>query len=147
MPFQLSSPFPNDHATAYAVQKIFGDSPFTMRVGFTCEASGPGWCRTVLTLEKHHLQHSGVVHAGVMATMADQTAGAAAFTMAPPSTTPLTVEFKINLLRPATGTKLVCLAQVLKAGRHITVVTANVFGYIGETEKNVAHATVTIANG
>ncbi|MDJ0753808.1 MAG: PaaI family thioesterase [Ardenticatenaceae bacterium] len=135
-----------DNHNRHQIRAIFDASHFTNDVGIVYVDSGRGWCRTELTAAERHLQHSKYIHAGVISTMADQTAGAAAFSVAPGQTNPLTVEFKINLLRPAVGQKVICHAQVLKAGRLITVVESEIFTQNNEESKLVAKATVTIAN-
>lgn len=115
-------------------------------VGIVYEDCGAGWCRSSLTVAARHKQHSGVVHAGVLATMADNTAGGAAFTIAPADINVLTIEFKINLLRPGIGERLTCHAQVLKPGRLFTIVESEVFAHHEGNEKLVCKATVTIGN-
>lgn len=95
---------------------------------------------------KLHHQQNGFIHAGVQATLADHSAGCAAATVAAPNVTVLTVEFKINLLRPAMGERLTCHAEVLKAGKTLTVVESSVWAWQGTESKLVSKATVTIAN-
>ncbi len=137
---------PEERSHKPAIDPIFEASHFTKEVGIVLLEAARGRCRTELTIETRHLQHSQVVHAGVLATMADQTAGGAAYSTAPPGTNPLTIEFKLNLLRPAAGQKLVCEAEVLKSGRLISVVESEVWAITGDQSKLVAKATVTIAN-
>jgi len=85
------------------------------------------------------------VHAGVLATVADHTAGAAGSTLLAADEYVLTAEFKINLLRAARGERLVCRAQVLKPGRILTVVESEVFSVTDEAPTLVAKASVTLA--
>ncbi|WP_169730682.1 PaaI family thioesterase [Calidithermus chliarophilus] len=100
---------------------------------------GEGWCQTELEVGEQHQQQDGFVHAGVQATMADHSAGTAA-TLIGPGQYVLTVEFKINLLRPARGERLNCRVQVLKPGKSLIVVESEVY-----TQKLVSKATVTVA--
>jgi uncharacterized protein (TIGR00369 family) len=72
-------------------------------------------------------QQDGFVHAGIIATVADSACGYAAFTLMPPNSNVLAVEFKLNLLRPAKGSRFIAAASVLKPGRTLTVVRADVF--------------------
>jgi uncharacterized protein (TIGR00369 family) len=125
--------------------QIFDDAAHVRALGITLADLGPGWCETHLVVAPHHLQQTGVVHAGVLATLADHTAGAAGTTLLPADAYVLTVEFKINLLRPARGPKLWCRAQVLKPGRTITVAESEVFSSSETETKLVAKATVTLA--
>jgi uncharacterized protein (TIGR00369 family) len=91
-----------------------------------------------------HSQQDDFAHAGVMATMADHTAGYAAFSVVTKDYRILTLEFKINFLRPATGDGLVCRAQVVKEGRNILVADSEVFSQRNGEEKLVAKALVTL---
>ncbi|MEO6433666.1 MAG: PaaI family thioesterase [Sphingomicrobium sp.] len=75
----------------------------------------------------HHLtQQSGFFHGGVVAGVADAACGHAAITAAPDGADVVSVEFKLNLLAPADGSKLRASATVLRQGRTISVVAARV---------------------
>ncbi len=92
-----------------------------------------------------HLQQNGFIHAGVQTTLADHAAGAAAVTLVAEGQTVLTLEFKVNLLRPARSERLLCRAEVLKAGRQATVVESEVFGYESGERRLYSKASVTMA--
>ena len=68
-----------------ALQQGFRDAPFIAHLGLELEALGPGWCESRLEVQPWHLQQTGVVHAGVLATLADHCAGAAATTLLAPA--------------------------------------------------------------
>ncbi|MCR3764346.1 PaaI family thioesterase, partial [Pseudomonas aeruginosa] len=106
---------------------------------------GPGWVEAGLEILPRHAQQNGFVHAGVQATLADHAAGAAAATLVAEGQTVLTLEFKLNLLRPARCQRLLCRAEVLKAGRQVTVVEAEVFAEEGGRRCLFSKATVTMA--
>lgn len=72
-------------------------------------------------------QQHGFVHGGVVGMIADSAAGYAAMTMVPASASVLTVEFKMNLLAPADGEKLIARGQVVRSGRTLIVTKAEVF--------------------
>lgn len=127
------------------LQRIFNKSPFIANLGIIPESMGYGECVTVLVLEKRHLQQDGFVHAGVQATLADHTAGAAAATLIAEGQIVLTAEFKINLLRAAKGERLVCRSKVLKPGRLFSVVESEVFCHSSGQERLVSKAIATIA--
>jgi uncharacterized protein (TIGR00369 family) len=97
------------------LREIFLAAPFVRWIGLELESVTEGECRTRLALRPEHLQQTGVVHAGVIATLADHTAGGAAASVLTQGSSPLTVEFKVNLLRAAAGDHLACCARVLKA--------------------------------
>ncbi|SPA36184.1 Phenylacetic acid degradation protein PaaI [Cupriavidus taiwanensis] len=109
------------------IEAGFRQSAFVSDVGIALADCGPGWCESTLTITARHLQHGGIVHAGVQATMADHTAGAAASTILEAGQHVVTAEFKINLLRAVRSERLRCRADVLKSGRSIIVVEADVF--------------------
>ncbi len=72
-------------------------------------------------------QQHGFVHGGVVGMIADSAAGYAAMTMVPADASVLTVEFKMNLLAPADGDKLIARGQVVRPGRTLIVTKAEVF--------------------
>lgn len=106
---------------------FFASSPFMVDLGILPTAVSEGRVSTVLPIAPRHLQHTGVVHAGVMASMADHSMGAAAQTMAAEGFWILTAELKTSLLRPGKGDRLVCEACVIKAGRMLSFTEAEVF--------------------
>ena len=57
-------------------------------------------------------QQHGFVHGGVVGMIADSAAGYAAMTMVPANASVLTVEFKMNLMAPADGDKLIARGEV-----------------------------------
>jgi uncharacterized protein (TIGR00369 family) len=138
----MESPNPNYRDV---VECGFRDAAFLSEVGITLVDCGPGWCETTLIIAPRHLQQTGVVHAGVQATIADHTAGAAAMSMTPADGYILTTEFKIHLLRPGIGESLFCRAQVLKPGRHFHVVESEVFARSGEKRTLISKLTGTMA--
>ena len=73
-------------------------------------------------------QQHGYLHAGIVTTIADSACGYAAFSLMPAGSQVLSVEFKVNLLRPARGVRFVARGEVIKAGRTLTVVRGDVFG-------------------
>ena len=100
---------------------------FPAYCGFKVDRVAQGAFETSLAVLPHHRQQDGFVHAGVIATMADHTAGYAAFTMVTHEFRILTIEFKINYLRPAKGKAVVCRSEVIKPGRQILVSESQVF--------------------
>ncbi len=126
-------------------KRVLNTAPFIRDIGIEAVTFSPGKCETVINLLPRHLQQDGFVHAGVMATMADHTAGTAGSTLVGSGEIVLTAEFKINFLRAAKGDRLACAAAVLKAGRHLTVVESEIFCIAGDDRKLVAKAMVSLA--
>ena len=77
-------------------------------------------------------QQDGFFHAGITSTIADTAGGYAGYSVFAPDAAVLTVEFKINLLRPAIGEYLEAVGQVIKAGRTLTITQAEVFAHDGK---------------
>ncbi|HPY38926.1 MAG TPA: PaaI family thioesterase [Thiolinea sp.] len=72
-------------------------------------------------------QQHGFIHGGVVGMIADSAAGYAAMTMVAATASVLTVEFKMNLVAPADGEKLIARGQVVRSGRTLIVTKAEVF--------------------
>ncbi len=88
----------------------------------------PGIVEITLPYREDLTQQDRYLHAGIVTTIADSACGYAAFTLMPAGSRVLAVEFKVNLLRPAQAREFVARAEVIKAGRTLTVVRADVFG-------------------
>jgi uncharacterized protein (TIGR00369 family) len=70
--------------------------------------------------------------------IADSAGGYAAFTLMPADASVLTVEYKINMLAPARGERLVARGEVLKPGRTLSIVRADVVALEGGRETLIA---------
>jgi len=128
-----------------AIETGFSAAPFVAHLGIELENLGDGWCEAALRLQDWHLQQTGVAHAGVLATLADHCAGAAASTQLAEGEFVVTVEFKINLLRGAKGERLHCRAEVLKRGSTLTVVESQVYAESAGRRDLVAKLNATMA--
>lgn len=128
-----------------AVEEIFNKAKFIQSLGIRLKDVGPGWCETTLVLEPRHLQQDGFAHAGVVATMADHTSGAASGSLVAREAMVLTVEYKINLMRPGTGESLFCRAEVLRAGKRIIVAESSVYATAGGKQKLAAKGLFTLS--
>lgn len=138
----MHSPDPNYRDV---VERGFREAAFLSDLGIALVDCGPGWCEAALRIEPRHLQHTGVVHAGVQATIADHTAGAAAMSVTPAHQYILTVEFKIHLMRPGVGESLLCRAQVLKPGKAFHVVESEVYAVTDEKKSLISKLSGTMA--
>lgn len=108
------------------------------------ESIAPGLVEIALSPSAAVSQQHGFVHAGAVAAIADSAAGYAALTLMPPGAGVLTAEYKINLLAPASGERLVARGRVVKAGRTLTLAQAEVFAVTSGQEKLVALLTATL---
>jgi len=87
----------------------------------------PGYAEVTLPWREEFTQQSGVVHGGILATIGDNAGGYAAWTLEPNDGNVLAVEFKINLLAPAKGDKMVARGFVVKRGKSLTISRVDIF--------------------
>jgi uncharacterized protein (TIGR00369 family) len=127
-----------------SVRSFFARAPFMVDLGVVPTAVSEGRCETELVLQQRHLQHTGQVHAGVVTAMADHTAGAAAQSVVRGGGVAITAELKTSLLRPAVGSKLVCVGSVLKSGHTLVFAESDVFAVLGEQRTLVAKLSATL---
>jgi len=128
---------------AESVQKIFYSANFIRDLNIQLDKVSEGICETSLVVQERLRQQHGFIHGGVIATMADHTAGGAARSVSGEKDV-LTVEFKINYLRPAIGDRLRCTASVLRGGKTVIVAEALVYASNGEKETLVAKLIETL---
>jgi len=117
---------------------------FPAYCGFEVDRVASGEFDTRLDLRPEHKQQDGFVHAGVIATMADHTAGYSAYTIVSEHNRILTIEFKINYFRPVTGDSIICRSKVINRGKRIIIAESEVFSVSPRAEKSVSKAMVTL---
>lgn len=132
-----------DPALVERIETSFGKQAFMATLGARLVRVAPGEVEIALPVSAHLCQQHGFVHAGAVSTIADSAAGYAALTVMPAGAGILTAEFKINLLAPATGEELRAFGRVVKAGRTLTLATAEVFAVSGGVRKLCAMMTAT----
>jgi uncharacterized protein (TIGR00369 family) len=98
----------------------------------------PGLCVIELPVRDDLTQQHGFVHGGVVGMIADSAGGYAGFTLMPADASVLTVEYKINMLAPAAGEMLVATGEILKPGRTLAIVRADVMAIRGDRKTRVA---------
>ena len=104
----------------------------------------PGAIDIVLPYRADLTQQNGYLHAGILTTIADSACGYAAYTLMPAGSDVLSVEFKMNLLRPAVGEAFKAEARVIKAGKTLTVTRCDVYGVKGEEKTLIATMLATM---
>jgi uncharacterized protein (TIGR00369 family) len=127
-----------DPAYESRVRSSFGRQTFMATIGARLLRIAPGEADVELAMRDDLVQQHGFLHAGVLASAADSACGYAALTLMPPDAAVLSVEFKINLLAPAIGERVVAKGRVIRAGRTVSVCWGEVTAYAGETERLVA---------
>lgn len=129
---------PQDPAYGARVRDSFAKQTFMATLGATLMGVAPGEVDIELPVRDALAQQHGSVHAGALASILDSAAGYAAFSLMPIGAGVVSVEFKVNLLEPARGTRVVARGRVVRAGRTLTVCTAEAWAVDGERETLVA---------
>lgn len=107
------------------VRESFSRQLLMQTLGAVLNKVEPGMVVIELANRPEVTQQHGFIHAGAIASVLDSACGYAAFSLMPADAAVLSVEFKVNLLAPARGEKLIATAEVKRAGRTITVCTAD----------------------
>ena len=128
------------------VRESFEKQQVMRTFGASLTRVAPGEVDIELPYRADLTQQHGFLHAGVVTTVLDSACGYAAFSVMPPDVAVLTVEYKINLLRPAQGERMVARARVVRAGKTLTVCAGDVFAVAGGAEKVVATMLATVAS-
>jgi uncharacterized protein (TIGR00369 family) len=115
---------PADPRFAARVRASFDRQAFMSTLGARLSEVEPGRVTVELRHRADLTQQHGFLHAGVLASVADSACGYAALSLMPAGAAVLSVEFKINLMKPARGTLFQARAAVVRAGRTLTVCSA-----------------------
>ena len=126
------------------IRQSFSRQAFMSTLGAELTVVVKGGVEIRLAFSPNLTQQNGYLHAGAITSVLDSACGYAALTVAPDDKEVLTVEFKVNLLAPATGEIFAARAQVKKTGRTLTVCTADAFAISDGGEKVVATMLATI---
>jgi len=120
------------------VRSSFARQAFMATIGARIAAVAPGRAVLELPFNPSLTQQHGFLHAGVVAALADNACGFAALSLMPPGAAVMSVEFKINLMAPAAGALFTATGRVVRAGRTLTVCSAEVAAIDGDRQKVVA---------
>jgi uncharacterized protein (TIGR00369 family) len=123
---------------AARVRDSFARQAAMRLIGARLTQVDPGRCVIELAVRDDLTQQHGFVHGGVVGMIADSAGGYAAFTLMPADASVLTVEYKINMLAPAAGDLLIATGEVLKPGRALSIVRAEVIAVQGDRHTLVA---------
>src|SRR5260221_7709353 len=128
---------PLNPSFAAEVERSFARQPIMNLIGARLTLVEAGVVEITLPYRADLTQQHGYLHAGVVTTIADSACGYAAYTLMPAGSEVLSVEFKVNLLRPAQGKTFVARAEVIKAGKTLTVVRADVFAISADSDREL----------
>jgi uncharacterized protein (TIGR00369 family) len=135
---------PPDADFARRVRDSFDRQAFMRLLGARMTRVEPGLVEVELAWRQPLTQQHGFVHAGATSAIADTAGGYAAYTLFPAGCSVLTVEFKINLLAPARGERLVATGRVVRPGRTLTVCDLEVVALDGGAASPCARGLQTL---
>ena len=118
---------PRDPNYAERVRASFGLQHAMSLIGAEMALVEPGYVEIHLPHRPEITQQHGFIHGGVVGMIADSAAGYAANTLTAADTSVLTVEYKMNLVAPADGQRLVARGEVVRPGRTLIVTRADVY--------------------
>lgn len=113
-------------------------------IKFTVDKIGEGTTSGWLVIDEIHKQQKGLVHGGVIATVADIVAGFSAYTLVAEEDHVVTGEIKISYLRPAKGDKLYARGWVIRQGKRINFCEAEVWTETAGVKEIVAKASTSM---
>jgi uncharacterized protein (TIGR00369 family) len=126
------------------VRRSFARQAYMATLGAELVHVAAGEVDIAVPFSERLTQQDGYLHAGVVAGATDSACGYAALTTMAAEAEVLTVEFKINLLAPAAGERLVARGRVLRSGRTLTVCRGEAVTISEGREKHVATLTATM---
>lgn len=112
---------------AARVRASFDRQKAMQLIGARMAGVAPGSCTIELPCRDDLTQQHGYVHAGIVSMIVDSAGGYAGFTLFPADASVLTVEYKLNLVAPAAGDRLVAEASVVKSGRTLVITRGEVY--------------------
>ena len=111
------------------VRESFARQAFMALLGARVVRVVPGEVDVELPFRADLVQQHGYLHAGVTTAIADSACGYAALSLMPADAAVLSVEYKVNMLAPATGRRFLAMGRVVRSGRTVTVVRGEVLAF------------------
>jgi uncharacterized protein (TIGR00369 family) len=135
-----------DAAREKFVRESFARQGLMTTIGAEITSIAAGQLELRFAFKPTLTQQSGFIHAGAVTSVMDSACGYAAMTVAPDNHDVLSVEFKVNLLAPAAGKLFIVRSAVKRAGKTLTIVTADAFVMKDNAEKPIATMLATMIN-
>jgi len=123
---------------AALVRDSFARQTMMQTLGASLETIEPGFCRIQSSIPPGALQQHGVGHAGLTFSIGDSAAGYAALSVMPEGSEVVTSEIKINLMAPARGDHLIAEGRVLRGGKRLITVQADVWAVASGARTHIA---------
>jgi uncharacterized protein (TIGR00369 family) len=108
------------------IRESFGRQKAMALIGASLARVEAGEVEVALPWRDDLTQQKGFVHGGVIGMIADTACGYSAFSLMPAGGSLVTVEYKMNILKPGRGA-LVARGKVIRPGRTLTVARAEVY--------------------
>jgi uncharacterized protein (TIGR00369 family) len=128
---------PKDSNFAEKVRLSFSLQQVMRTIGAVLTSVEPGAVEIEMPCREDLTQQHGFIHAGIVSTVLDTACGYAAFSLMPEDAAVLTIEFKVNLLAPAQGEMIKVRAEVKRAGKNITVCSADAWATNAEGQSKI----------
>jgi uncharacterized protein (TIGR00369 family) len=109
------------------IRESFKRQGFMRTLGAVLESVEPGTVTLTCGFDEGPTQQHALFHGGVVASLVDVACGYAALSLMPDDREVLTVEFKVNFLKPAKTDRVIAVGQVVQAGRTLTVCEGSAF--------------------
>jgi uncharacterized protein (TIGR00369 family) len=138
---------PQDPDFEARVRATFARQLYMTTIGAELLRVAPGEVDIGLPFRADLTQQHGYLHAGVVTAIVDTACGCAAYTLMPAGSGVLSVEYKVNLLAPSVGERMLARGRVLRPGRTLTVCSGEVVALTGENggeEKTVVAMLATM---
>ena len=116
------------------IEISFNNQIFMKTIGAYLGKTESGYCEIILPVNEKISQQHGLVHGGILSTIADNSCAFAAFSLMKDTFQPLTIEFKINFLSQNQCQKLIAKGFVLRAGKLITHTKSEIFSVLKKKE-------------
>ena len=117
---------PADPQFVSRIRASFGRQKAMALIGAALTTVKPGHVEVALPYRNDLTQQKGFIHGGILGMIADTACGYAAFSLMPAGGSLVTVEYKMNILRPGRGS-LLAQGKVIRPGRTLTVARAEVY--------------------
>ena len=122
---------PPDPRFAERCRASFARQQAMALIGARMASIEPGRCEIELPFREDLTQQKGYLHGGIVGMIADTACGYAAYSLMPASASLVTVEYKINIVAPGRGERLLACAEVIKSGRTLSITRGEVYAEQG----------------
>jgi uncharacterized protein (TIGR00369 family) len=135
---------PRNPAWEKKSREIFERQSFMRMIGAGIAWLSPGACDLELPYRDDLCQQNVFLHGGVITSIADTSCGIASSTLLAPEAGILSVEFKYNMMAPATGERFIARGRVVRPGRTLTIAESAVFAVKGGVETEIGRMLATM---